>query len=141
MISLDTAACRNADPELGHPAPKDHHATDVTRAVCALCSFRLDCLVLALATPGAQGIGGWPDPNRTRRASKTPKGGRRQRGVTHTRCRGAEAFSPGMHGASLCCSRRTRDTARASGTATVLRTDARGISGAPQPTERAPTER
>jgi len=35
MISLDTAACRNADPELFHPAPNDHQTINVARTVCA----------------------------------------------------------------------------------------------------------
>lgn len=67
MISLDTAACRNADPELFHPAAKDHQAINAARKVCARCPIRLDCLALALTNPDVQGI--WGGLTQTERAA------------------------------------------------------------------------
>jgi WhiB family redox-sensing transcriptional regulator len=67
MISLDTAACRNADPELFHPAPMDHQTINAARKVGARCPIRLDCLALALTKPDAQGI--WGGLTQTERAA------------------------------------------------------------------------
>ncbi len=67
MIRLDAAACRNAEPELFHPASKDHHAINAARALCARCPIRLDCLALALTNPDAQGI--WGGLTETERAA------------------------------------------------------------------------
>jgi WhiB family redox-sensing transcriptional regulator len=67
MISLNAAACRNADPELFNPAPTDQRAITAARALCARCPIRIDCLAVALATPHAQGI--WGGLTQTERAA------------------------------------------------------------------------
>jgi WhiB family transcriptional regulator, redox-sensing transcriptional regulator len=65
MIDLEDAACQGSDPELFRPFPHDYRAIGEARAVCGRCPTRLDCLVLALDTPGAQGIwGGLTQPER-----------------------------------------------------------------------------
>ena len=58
MIGVDTAACRDCDPELFDPGRNDHRAIELARKACARCETRLDCLALALANPNAQGIWG-----------------------------------------------------------------------------------
>ena len=58
MIQLDTAACHGCDPVIFLPFPHDHRAIARARAICGRCPIRLDCLALALDTPGAQGIWG-----------------------------------------------------------------------------------
>jgi len=58
MMRLSDAACRGCDPEMFEPAPKDYAAIDAARQICARCPIRLDCLLVALETPAAQGIWG-----------------------------------------------------------------------------------
>ena len=58
MIRLSDAACRGCDPGMFEPAPKDYAAIDTARQICAHCPIRLDCLMVALATPDTQGIWG-----------------------------------------------------------------------------------
>ena len=58
MTRLSDAACRRCDPEMFEPAPKDYAAIDAARQICARCPIRLECLVVVLQTPGAQGIWG-----------------------------------------------------------------------------------
>ena len=43
--------CRDVDPELLHPLPKDHKATARAKKVCSRCPVRTECLEFALARP------------------------------------------------------------------------------------------
>ena len=58
MIRLRDAACRGCAPEMFEPAPRDYAAIDAARQTCTRCPIRLDCLLVALETPDAQGIWG-----------------------------------------------------------------------------------
>jgi WhiB family transcriptional regulator, redox-sensing transcriptional regulator len=73
VIRIDIAACRGLDPGLFDPDPMDHSSVAAARQVCAGCPVRIDCLALALATPGTHGIwGGLTQPERAAHRRRPP---------------------------------------------------------------------
>jgi WhiB family redox-sensing transcriptional regulator len=57
-IPMELAACRDVDAFVLDPEPGNDEAESAARRICSGCEVRMECLSVALKSPGVMGIWG-----------------------------------------------------------------------------------